>query len=407
MDNQTHSSLRRVAIVGRPNCGKSTLFNLFTGLNQKTANFPGVTVDKKVGTTTIRHKQTEMEVQFMDLPGMYSLYPRSMDEEVAVRVLTDNENPDCPDLTLIVADATNLRHCLFLTGQIIDLGAPCVLVLNMMDEADKAGAKINIPLLASRLGIPVVGISAKEEKGIDNLKEAIGAPLQLPSEIFVDTSKICPEAVEIVKKVNPRLRGWKALYQATRLYATNPEMQEQLSKIGFSPAAAQTEENLLRQGTVGKIMYECTGKATKRPELTTKLDRILTHRVWGYVVFVAILFLIFQSIFILAEYPMNWIESGFMFLGDWSRDLLPEGILTDLFIDGILAGLSGVVVFVPQIALLFFFIAVLEDSGYMARVSFIMDRVMRRFGLHGRSLIPLISGLACAVPAIMSTRTIG
>ncbi len=398
---------RKIALVGNPNSGKSTLFNVLTGLRQKTGNFPGVTVDKKTATVKKQEGKKNFLLHYTDLPGTYSLYPKSLDEEVAARVLTETGNEDHPDLVIIVADSTNLKRSLFLAGQIIDLELPCVLVLNMIDEAEKAGFHIDKDRLSNRLGIPVLAVSAREKTGIAELERLLLSDIAPPANRFIDVSAIAPEAVKLVrKKIDPALSEYRALLLANRPGASAPELAQSLSAVGFSPAAAQAEESLLRFGTIGQHIATCTGAKAIRPPLTKKLDRWLTHRFWGYVIFIFIMTVMFQAIFYLATYPMEWIESGFAWLQGWCSDHFAAGILTDLFVNGILAGLSGVVVFIPQIALLFFFIAMLEDSGYMARVSFIMDKLMRRIGLHGRSVIPLMSGMACAVPAIMSTRTI-
>jgi len=399
--------IRKVTLVGNPNSGKSTLFNALTGLNQRTGNFPGVTVDKK--SAVIRKKIGKENVEFFytDLPGTYSLYPKSLDEEVATNVLTDGQNKDHPDTVVIVADGTSLKRSLFLAGQIIDLNIPCVLVLNMMDEMEKSGIKIDISRLSNRLGIPVLPISARNKTGIEELEEIIAGKVDEPAYRFVDPSSIAAEAVKLIMQVStPETKEYQALYRAHRLYATDETWREKLDAVGFSTTAAQAEESLLRYGIIAQHLEACIGKGTPLPTLSKKIDKYLTHRVWGYVIFLAIMLAVFQSIFFLATYPMGWIENGFAWLQEVCLANLPAGLLTDLFINGILAGLSGVVVFVPQIALLFFFIALLEDSGYMARVSFIMDKLMRKIGLHGRSVIPLISGMACAVPAIMGTRTI-
>lgn len=405
MENKTVLH-RKIALIGNPNSGKSTLFNALTGLHQKTGNFPGVTVDKKTANVKYKTGGKDFEFRYTDLPGTYSLYPKSLDEEVATRVLTEPGNADYPDLVVVVADATNLKRSLFLAGQIIDLNMPCVLVLNMMDEAEKAGFHIDTDRLANRLGVRVIGVSAREKKGIDALEEILAGEITEPAYRFIDPSSIAVAAVKLIKGDDERMKEYQALHKAHRLFETDPEWRQKLDSVGFAPSAAQAEESLLRYSIIGQHLAVCTGEKVKRPPLTKKLDRLLTHRVGGYVIFLLLMTAVFQSIFYLAKWPMEWIESGFAMLQGWCSAHLPAGMLTDLFVNGILAGLSGVVVFIPQIALLFFFIALLEDSGYMARVSFIMDRLMRRVGLHGRSVVPLISGMACAVPAIMSTRTI-
>ncbi len=400
-------TIRKVTLIGNPNSGKSTLFNALTGLNQRTGNFPGVTVDKKSAVIRKKVGKQQVEFHYTDLPGTYSLYPKSLDEEVATSVLTVGQNNDHPDTVVIVADATSLKRSLFLAGQIIDLNIPCVLALNMMDEAEKSGIKIDISRLANRMGIPILPISARNKAGIEELEEVIAEKVDEPAYRFVDPSSIAKEAVKLIMQVSPpETKEYQALYRAHRLYQSDETWREKLDAVGFSTTAAQAEESLLRYGIIAQHLEACIGKGTTLPTLSRKIDKYLTHKGWGYVIFLAIMLAVFQSIFFLATFPMEWIENGFAWIQEFCIANLPAGILTDLFINGILAGLSGVVVFVPQIALLFFFIALLEDSGYMARVSFIMDKLMRKIGLHGRSVIPLISGMACAVPAIMGTRTI-
>ncbi|MBI3510636.1 MAG: ferrous iron transport protein B [Bacteroidetes bacterium] len=406
-NNYCPVTLRKIALIGNPNSGKSTLFNALTGLHQKTGNFPGVTVDKKTGTAHRRINKQDYEFFYVDLPGTYSLYPKSPDEEVATHVITDEKNPDHPEIVLIVADAMNLKRSLFLAGQIIDMNIPCVLAMNMIDEAEKAGLHIDANRLSNRLGIPVVAVSARDKTGIDVLENILAEEVQEPAFRFIDPSSIAPGAVKILKTENAAMKDYQALHLAHILYERDEKWREKLNAVGFSPSGAQAEESLIRYGVIAQHLEECVGnEKAERPLLTKKIDKWLTHKIWGYVIFIVMMTMVFQSIFYLAKYPMNWITFGFSYLQQWCSAHLPAGILSDLFTNGILAGLSGVVVFVPQIALLFFFIALLEDSGYMARVSFILDKLMRRIGLHGRSVIPLVSGMACAVPAIMSTRTI-
>jgi ferrous iron transport protein B len=410
VENAGHKSVlkRKVALVGNPNSGKSTLFNALTGLNQRTGNFPGVTVDKKTALVRKHFGKQEVEFSYIDLPGTYSLYAKSMDEEVATNVLVDKSNPDFPDLVLIVADATSLKRSLFLAGQIIDLNVPCVLALNMMDDAQKAGISIDVQRLSNRLGIPVVPVSARNKTGLEELEQVLSEHNELPAYRFLDAASISWPAVNLVLKsfAAENIKEYPALYKAHQLFATDEKWRQQLADAGFSPNTAQAEESLLRYGVIARHLEACVGKATGNAGFTQKIDKWITHKVWGYVIFLLIMLAVFQSIFYLAEYPMSWIESGFAWIQELILSSFPEGVLTDLIVNGLLAGLSGVVIFIPQIALLFLFIAMLEDSGYMARVSFIMDKLMRKIGLHGRSVIPLISGMACAVPAIMGTRTI-
>lgn len=349
----------KVALIGNPNCGKSTLFNVLTGLKQSTANFPGATVEKKIGSFTTQN----ISVEVVDLPGAYSLNPKSPDEKIAVDVLLNSSHPDHPDLTVFIADASNLKRSLFLASQIIDKKIPLLIALNMMDVVEKKGMEVNAQLLSEKLGVKIIPISARQARGIDNLKK------NLLEEISIPKKEIVPK--EFLKEKND---------------------------------AQQTIE---RYRIITNILEGCIGTSQKaESQFTSRTDKILTHKIWGFAIFLLVLLAIFQSIFFIAKFPMEEIESLFIFFSRWGTQHLPKGELSDLLVNGILSGLSGVVVFIPQIALLFFFIVILEDTGYMARVSFIMDRVMRKFGLNGRSVIPLLSGVACAVPAIMSARTI-
>lgn len=348
-------------MAGNPNSGKSTLFNELTGLKQKTGNFPGVTVDKKVGYANLLNKSGEViQASFVDLPGTYSLQPRSVDEEVACEILKNKNHPDYPDVVVVVVDATNLKRNLFLVTQIIELELPVVVALNMIDLAGNLGISGRAGLLAERLGVPVVPISARNEQGISELKAILGESI-LPSTI-------------------------------------------KFTSVNTNPAVESIERYNVISALVNDIVTE--DRPDNKISVTHRLDKLLTHRIWGYLIFLLVLFFIFQSIFYIASFPMQWAEKLFIRFSDWGHLYLPKGELSDLLINGVLSGLSGVVIFVPQIALLFGFIALLEDTGYMARVSFIMDKLMRKFGLNGRSVIPLISGVACAVPAIMGTRTI-
>ncbi|CAN5360276.1 ferrous iron transport protein B [soil metagenome] len=411
--NLSEKSTIKVALVGNPNSGKSTLFNALTGLNQKTGNFPGVTVDKKSGFSKLN---TSVTAEFIDLPGTYSLYPKSLDERVAFEVLCNPDNVDHPDVTIIVADASNLKRNLFLVSQIIDLKIPVILALNMMDMVEKEGDVIDAIRLSEKLGVKVVGISARNRNGVEVLREALLQPLRVPHYDFIDIKKIAPEAIEKVKsviKVKSDFSAFQIINNLTDItYLHDKEMQikitDALNTLIIDTNKLQSLESVERYKVINRIVEECiTHKsAIKTESFTQKLDGVLTHRIWGYAIFLIVLFFIFQTIFFLAAFPMQWIESLFVSISEITANILPKGELSNLLVNGIIAGLSGVVVFVPQIALLFAFIAILEDTGYMARVSFIMDKLMRKFGLNGRSVIPLISGVACAVPAIMSARTI-
>lgn len=408
----------KIALVGNPNSGKSTVFNALTGLRQKVANFPGVTVEKKTGMATLKTAQGEkVEAEFIDLPGTYSLYPKSPEEILPFQLLCDPHNESHPDLTIVVADGTNLKRNLFLCSQILDLKIPVILVINMMDIVEYKKISIDFKGLSQRLGIPVIGMDGRNNKGINELREAIVQPLVSPVNDFIDVREFSPEVVDELRSIVKVESNYNAFLGANNLHLiSNFEMQQWkkdkiiavCEKYKFDPQQMQARETLERYKVITLILkdYLTSHEDPVQKSNSYKIDSFLTHRIWGYLIFMVVLFLIFQFIFSWASYPMDLIDSGFVVLSQFARSSLPSGLLNDLFVDGILAGLNGIVVFVPQIALLFFFVAILEDTGYMARVSFIMDRLMKKFGMNGKSLIPLMSSVACAVPAIMSTRTI-
>ena len=409
----------KVALMGNPNSGKSTLFNALTGMNQQTGNYPGVTVEKRTGEAIIKDEAGKSAyVTFLDLPGTYSIYPKSLDEEVCYKVLCDNKDEDHPDAVLIVADSTNLRRSVFLTTQVIDLGIPCVLVLNMSDFARLRGLEIDATKLSEQLGIPVVATNARKKVGIENLRKAILNEFHKPSKTFLDiadfTSLEMIEAVQKMFKDKSHYGAFQLINNETGIshFETITEKKEEIKKLivkyHFEKHKVQSDETIARYRAINEVIKECVviNEEEKKKSITARVDKLLTHKIWGYVFFLLILFVIFQSIFLIAKYPMNAIEFCFIKISEFSKNSLPPGELTSLLINGILAGLSGIAVFVPQIALLFAFIAILEDTGYMARASFLMDKLMRPLGLNGRSVIPLMSGMACAVPAIMGTRTI-
>lgn len=400
----------KIALAGNPNCGKSTLFNALTGLHQKTGNYPGVTVDRKTGNFKALNATSKKEASFklIDLPGTYSLFPKSPDEQVSFNVLMNRAHEDYPDLILIVTDASNIKRHLLLATELIDLGRPCMLVLNMMDAAIKNGIHINKEKLSELLHIPVAGCNARQQEGIEELKQKLFsfAAERQPQPPVVNLSAIVNKNfIESVHRFAGQTSPYASLLKQ-RVYAGEKKNIEGFNKKFY--AAFESRDMLFRFEKIKKITLECIeySGAGKSLQTTDRLDDVITHPFWGFVIFTGILFLVFQSIFYLAEFPMQWIEQGFSFIHNLLKEKLPDNFLGRLFTDGILQGLSGIVVFVPQIALLFGFISLLEDSGYMARVSFIMDKLMRKVGLNGRSVIPLISGMACAVPAIMSTRTI-
>lgn len=403
-----------IALVGNPNSGKSSLFNALTGLNQKVGNFPGVTVDKKTGSFLL---ETGRESELIDLPGTYSLYPRRADEWVAYKVLMGADPEVKADLVLLVADASNLKRNLLFCSQIIDLKIPVVMALTMNDLAAKKDIKIDIGGLEAELGIPVVAVNPRKNKGLAELKKVI-AKMQFDSTVknrdFMDTAKLAPTAVEQVKAIYPQLSDYAAIHQLINYgeLLHQKEQHNQLAEIAsrnqFNTTKTQAEEIMQRYTRIRQIMLQNvveTGPLEKKL-FTEKLDNLLLHRTWGYIILLSVLFLLFQSIFWLAQYPMDAIEYGFAQLAGWLSSSLPEAWWSNLLINGFVAGLSGILVFVPQIMILFGLITVLEDTGYMARISFLSDKLMRKVGLNGKSVMPMISSFACAVPAIMGARNI-
>jgi len=402
-----------IALVGNPNSGKSSLFNYLTGLKQKVGNFPGVTVDKKTGTTLL----STGEAEIIDLPGSYSLYPRRLDEWVSYKVLL-NQDELKADVVVAVADASNLKRNLLFCTQLIDLKVPVVIVLTMMDIANKKGIKIDIAELERELGVPVIAVNPRKQKGIAQLKKAIEQTAQSlykpPINDFIDNKAFAATAVEELKHQLPHLSDYTAIHYLINheSFGMSESMQSKIESIEqknkFNPTKTQAEEILQRYSRIKHIMQLAVSEPDplQKSLFTEKLDNVLLHRRWGYLILLAVLFILFQSVFFLASYPMDWIDNGFAALSGWLSSVLPENNWTDLFINGIVAGLSGIVMFVPQIAILFGLITILEDTGYMARISFLTDRLMRSVGLNGKSVMPMISGFACAIPAVMSARNI-
>ena len=404
-----------IALVGNPNSGKSSLFNCLTGLNQKVGNFPGVTVDKKTGSSQISSSQT---AEIIDLPGSYSLYPKRMDELVTYKVLLGQDSDMKADVIVAVADASNLKRNLLFCTQLIDLKVPVVIALTMMDMAKRKGIKIDIPALERELGVPVVAVNPLKNKGIPELKKAIALTAQqaykVPARDFIDNKSFAADAINELKQDFPELSDYTAIHylinhESFVLSGKEQELIESIEvKNNFNPTKTQAEEILQRYSRIRQIMQQAVSEPDplQKSLFTERLDNVFLHRRWGYLILLAVLFLLFQSVFWLAQHPMDWIELGFAKLSGTLSASLPDNRWTDLLINGVIAGLSGILVFVPQIMILFGLITLLEDTGYMARISFLSDRLMRAVGLNGKSVMPMISGFACAVPAIMSARNI-
>jgi ferrous iron transport protein B len=408
-------SLVHIALVGNPNSGKTSLFNALTGLNQKVGNFPGVTVDKKTGSCQLEENTA---AAIVDLPGTYSLYPRRADEWVAYKVLMGADEEISPDVVLLVADASNLKRNLLFCSQIIDLKCPVVVALTMMDLARKKGIEIDVAGLELELGVPVIPVNPRKNKGIPQLKKALAKIAKqnyvAPQHDFIPNKELASSAIYGVKQLYPKLSDYAAIhYLINHENFSLPETtQETIEKIEvdnkFNHTKTQAEEILQRYNRIKQVMQQNVVEPDplQKKLLTDDLDNIFLHRSWGYIILLGVLFLLFQSIFWLAQYPMNAIDWSFSQLTAWLNEVLPNAWWSNLLVNGLIAGLNGILVFVPQIMILFGLITILEDSGYMARISFLSDKLMRKVGLNGKSVMPMISGFACAVPAIMSARNI-
>jgi ferrous iron transport protein B len=411
----------KIALVGNPNAGKSTLFNALTGLRQKTGNFPGVTVEKKSGTFSLKGTQGEKsrEVTLVDLPGTYSIYPKSKDETVVMDILANPKHPDFPAAIIVVADASNLMRNLLLFTEINDLGIPAVLALNMLDVASSMNLTVNAVQLAMQLNVPVVRINARTGEGMANLQDAVRQVIDQtdkhPLPCFYETTHAERGLIEEVKHEHGLDNDYLALQYVCQHdnfsfvpVAQRVKLDGLIEKHQFDENAFLANETIQRYKKIKPIVEKAVKAEgiSEQPYWTRKLDAILLHPFWGYVTFLLVLMVVFQAIFAWASYPMDMIDAGTAATIEWVKGVLPEGILNDLITDGILAGIGGIIIFIPQIAILFGLVSILEESGYMARVMVIMDKLMRKFGLNGRSVVPLISGVACAVPAIMTTRSI-
>lgn len=404
----------RVALAGNPNCGKTSLFNALTGLRYKVANYPGVTVEKKSGKLQADHK-----VEIIDLPGIYSVVSTSIDEKISSLALFGGlANEPKPDIIVSVVDASNLERNLYLTTQLIDLGMPVILALNMIDLAKKNGIQIKKELLSRLLGVPVVEIIASDSQGIEQLiseiKNVRTSPIK--SSAWLPTSfqqKVCSlgQALRQVES-NYELQSLTDFFIGSFAISeqfdfkdsrTQNILKEYISQPNINPSF----EASARYSWINKISKKVLKiKNQKDNKFLEKFDQILTHKLWGSLIFILIISFIFQAIFTWASVPMDWIDSAFQKLSQFVSSIMPDGEIKSLFVDGVIPGVGSVVIFIPQIAILFFFLGILEDSGYLSRAAFMMDKIMRKFGLQGRSFIPLLSSFACAIPGIMSTRSI-
>jgi ferrous iron transport protein B len=400
-----------IALLGNPNTGKTSVFNRLTGLTQKVGNYPGITVEKKEGICKLNRTT---KAHLIDLPGTYSLNASSMDESVVIELLLNKNSKDFPDVAVVVADVENLKRNLLLFTQVKDLGIPTLLVINMADQMKRKGITLDLKLLEKRLDTKIALVSTRENQGLDQLKALLLNYRKLSTKPTIDLSTIDKPYFENLKVTFPNqqlYKLWLVITQDVNFAkidrkrvsdATNfkTQSESELKRL-------QQKETVKRYQFINEILKE--GLLIDRDsatDLRSRLDRILIHKFWGYIIFFLILMTVFQSIFDWSSIPQDFIDTSFAALSEYAKTNLPEGVLTSLLAEGIIPGLGGIIIFIPQIAFLFFFISILEETGYMSRVVFLMDRGLRRFGLSGKSVIPLISGTACAIPAVMATRNI-
>ena len=402
----------KVALIGNPNTGKTSLFNQLTGLTQKVGNYPGVTVDKKQGTCKLPNNKTAI---ITDLPGTYSINPTSVDESIVLTSLLNTNDKDFPDIIVVVADIENLKRNLFLFSQVKDLEIPIVLAINMSDQMERKGISLDVETLQKELQTEVVLISARKSIGIDDVKQAIEncAEVSNTHPLCSINHKIDGDYFEKLKEVSSNHTLYELWLMITQNNFPDSLTEEEKRKLlDFTQDISrvkryQHKETIHRYQQINQILKRTyLVDRTKAKDLRAKLDKVFTHKIFGYVIFFGILLLIFQSIFDWSTVPMDFIDEQFAALSDFVNKHMSAGILRDLITDGIIPGIGGVVIFIPQIAILFLFVAILEETGYMSRVVFLMDKIMRRYGMSGKSVIPLISGTACAIPAVMATRTI-
>ncbi|WMI68827.1 ferrous iron transport protein B [Mangrovimonas sp. YM274] len=400
-----------VALIGNPNTGKTSVFNALTGLNQKVGNYPGITVEKKEGVCKLPRG---VKAHIIDLPGTYSLNASSLDENVVIELLLNKNDKDFPDVAVVVSDVENLKRNLLLFTQIKDLEIPTILVINMADRMAYKGISLDIDVLEKELNTKIALVSTRKNMGIDKLKELITNFRELSTQPCLDASDIDHDYFSRLKSAFPNQLLYKLWLVITQdVNFGNVSRKEVDALDDFKTKSKNDLKRLQQKETIKR--YQFINNALKKgqtidlataKDLRIKLDRILTHKVWGYLIFFLILLTMFQAIYDWSSIPMDFIDGLFASMSEWTKDHLPQGQFTNLIAEGIIPGLGGIVIFIPQIAFLFLFISILEETGYMSRVVFLMDRIMRRFGLSGKSVVPLISGTACAIPAVMATRNI-
>ena len=399
----------KVALIGNPNTGKTSVFNLLTGLNQQVGNYPGITVEKKQGICNL---PLDFKANILDLPGTYSLNASSLDENVVIELLLNKNDKLFPDVVIVVTDVENLKRNLLLFTQIKDLEIPTILVINMADRMEVKGITLDIPYLEQQLNTRIALVSSRKKIGIENLKMMIVEYNQLSTEPCLNASSIDVPYFDSLRKAFPNqslYKLWLVITQDVNFSKVDKKVvnTDNFAKSNSELKRLQQKETIKRYQFINDVLkVGRTVDVANASDFQSKLDRILTHKIWGYFIFFAILLLIFQSIFDWSSVPMDFIDETFANLSTYAAEHLPSGVLTNLISQGIIPGIGGIVIFIPQIAFLFLFISILEESGYMSRVVFLMDKIMRKFGLSGKSVVPLISGTACAIPAIMATRNI-
>jgi ferrous iron transport protein B len=400
-----------VALIGNPNTGKTSVFNKLTGLNQQVGNYPGITVEKKQGVCKL---DRGVKAHVLDLPGTYSLNASSLDENVVIELLLNKNDKDFPDVAVVITDIENLKRNLLLFTQIKDLGIPTILAVNMADRMSRKAISLDIETLEERLETKIALISSRKNEGFDTLKQLITNYKRLSVSPCLNASGIAPEYFDRLRKAFPNqdlYKLWLVITQDVNFGKLDRKEMKgvatfQTESVG-NLKRLQQKETIARYKFINSILSETlTIDTANAKDLRSRLDRVLMHKVWGYLIFFGILLLMFQAIFDWSTYPMDAIDTAFASMSEWTKASLPAGDFTNLIAEGIIPGLGGIVIFIPQIAFLFLFISILEESGYMSRVVFLMDRIMRRFGLSGKSVVPLIAGTACAIPAIMATRNI-